>query len=149
MKRTFHISTKLPFAKAYVVQRQYSWPWKWYLHTALCNYVLLWLTKGHPVSGTLEAPLWVWGEWKSLETPTKLVNISKEHGESEWPAVFTIHSRARSSPRIRPLPSPLPADNGPPLEIPTKQVVGSFRGWHMCWSFHPCGQHAYYQQLSS
>ena len=49
----------------------------------------------------------------------KLVHITKEHGESEWGALLTVHIRTWSSSRLRSLPSALPADNGPSLEIPT------------------------------
>ena len=67
-------------------------------------------------------------ERQSLEVITKLVYISKEYGESEWPAVLTTHSGAWSSPRIRPFPSPLPADNGPPPEILAEQGSRSVCG---------------------
>ena len=52
----------------------------------------------------------------------------KEHGESEWPAVLTTHSGAWSSPRIRPFPSPLPTDAGPPPEILAEQGSRSVCG---------------------
>ena len=60
-----------------------------------------------------------WGEWQGLEDLAKLVHITKEHGESEWGALLTVHIRTWSSSRLRSLPSALPADNGPSLEIPT------------------------------
>ena len=50
----------------------------------------------------------------------KLVHIAKGHGESEWGAFLTIHIRVWSSSRFCPLPSALPSDNGPSLEIPTE-----------------------------
>ena len=52
--------------------------------------------------------------WRLLEL------VHKEHGEGGWLLIFHVHARARSSPRLCPLPSSLPADYPSPYKV---------RGW--------------------
>ena len=107
------------------MQRQ---PWRCCIHTHSAEKVYMCFYDLEKAFDSIQYPVLLkrlWGRWQSLEALTKLVYVSEEHGESERLAVLTIHSRVWSSPRTCPLPSPFPTDNGPPLEILTKQRSGS------------------------
>ena len=85
----------MAFLRAY---RKYSQRWRYYPFTHNGVHVFL-----RPAEGVRFRPC-IDGR------AAKLVFISKEHGEGRWLSVQ----------RFCPLPSSLPADYGPPIEISSK-----------------------------